>query len=138
MRVSGEFRILIVDDDRLMTDFLPRRLMRALAGTSVRILTANNPEDGMRMAAAERPHVVLCDFNLRTNLTGLDVLGEVARASPSTVRILFSGHTREEIGADLGTSPIHAFIEKPMRIDDMIPDILAILRGQAGLDPGGG
>lgn len=126
--------MLIVDDDPLMTDLLPRKLKRTLAGC--RILTATTPDDGIRLAREARPAVVLSDYNLRAALTGLDVLDEVARIDPAIIRILFTGHARHEIGPRLDRSDLHGFIEKPLRLDEMMQPLLDILRTR-GFAPAG-
>lgn len=130
---AAELRILIVDDDRLMTDFLPRKISKALAGLPVRFLTANTPEEGIRLLG-EKPDVVLCDYNLRADATGIDVLAVAAQAQPSAIRILFSGHTSREIGGELVSAPIHAFLEKPMRLDDMIGPFVEVLQRNGVMD----
>jgi two-component system C4-dicarboxylate transport response regulator DctD len=127
-----ELRLLIVDDDPLMTDMLPRRLLRAL---DLKILTASSPEEGLRVADEENPEVVLSDYNLRASMTGLDLLAEIERRHPDAVRILFSGHTRTEIGTPLVDAPLHAFLEKPIRIDELIGPLAAIIQRTLGIDP---
>lgn len=126
-------RILVVDDDPLMTDLLPRKLMRGIAFPRPVVLTASTPEDGLRLARSERPDVVLSDFNLRATMTGLDVLAEVARVQPGAVRILFSAHTREEVGPGLEGAAIHGFVEKTMRLEEMLGPLVDVLR-RSGLD----
>src|SRR5581483_5162829 len=92
-------RILIVDDDPLMTDMLPRRIR---AGLRAEVVTASTPEEGL--AVAERVH-------------------------PEVVRILFSGHARHEIGPRLDEADLHGFLEKPMRLDEMIAPLASIIQG---------
>lgn len=141
MEAREDLSILIVDDDPLMTDMLPRRLIRALRA---RVLTASTPEEGLRVAAEEQPTVVLSDFNLRAAMDGIDLLEEVERRAPDALRILFSGHAPHEIGRRLAEAPLHGFLEKPLRLDEMIAPLAAIIERETGLDlrrgsgPGGG
>lgn len=121
-------RILVVDDDPLMTDLLPRKLLRVIAAPPPLVLTASTPEEGIRLATIERPDVVLSDYNLRSSLTGLDVLDAVRRSHPLAVRVLFSAHTRTEIGPSIDAADIHGFVEKTMRLDEMMGPILDALR----------
>lgn len=125
--------ILIVDDDPLMTDLLPRRLRR-VAIPQLRILTANGPDDALRVMSEEQPDVILSDYNLRAALNGLDVLEAAATRAPHAARILFSAHTRREIGARIESAPIHGFIEKTMRLDDLIQPLLGLVAQTSGLD----
>lgn len=136
---ADELRLLIVDDDPLMTDLLPRKLQRAMS-PRVRILTASNPGEASQIIESMRPDIVLSDFNLRDDRNGIDVLEEAASRAPQCARILFSGHTRREIGAALATAAIHAYVEKPMRLDDLVAALLSTVRDTTGIDlarPGG-
>jgi DNA-binding NtrC family response regulator len=128
---EAEVRILIVDDDPLMTDMLPRRIRAGLHAT---VLTASTPEEGLAMADAHHPEVVLSDYNLRAAMTGLDLLAEIERRQPDAVRILFSGHARHEIGARLDEVAIDGFLEKPMRLDELIAPLATIIQSTLGLD----
>lgn len=131
--VAGEIRLLIVDDDPLMTEFLPRRLARAML-TNVRILTATTAAGADAIIEREQPHVILSDYDLRDVRTGIEVLRSAARLAPRSARILFSGHSRREIGASLEAAGVDAYIEKPMRLDDLIPQLLASIRATTGMD----
>ncbi len=53
-------KILLVEDNELNRDMLSRRLMRR----GYTVLVAVNGADGVRMAAAEHPDVVLMDMSL--------------------------------------------------------------------------
>jgi DNA-binding NtrC family response regulator len=127
-----DLRILIVDDDPLMTDMLPRRIRGALR---VQVFTASTPEEGLRVADAESPEIVLSDYNLRASMTGLDLLAEIERRHPDAIRILFSGHARHEIGKSLDDAPLHGFLEKPLRLDELIAPLAAIIQETLGVDP---
>ncbi|GEM_PF-6048352 len=124
-------RILIVDDDPLMTDMLPRRIR---AGLRAEVVTASTPEEGLAVAERVHPEVVLSDYNLRASMTGLDLLEEIERRLPGAVRILFSGHARHEIGPRLDEADLHGFLEKPMRLDEMIAPLASIIQGALGVD----
>ena len=126
------FRILVVDDDRLMTEFLPRKLRKAMR-PGVQILTATTPEEARAIIDSMAPHVVLSDYNLRESETGLDVLRHAEAHAPEAARILFSGHTRGEIrGIDGAT--IHGYLEKPMKLDELIAPLISLIRESTGVN----
>jgi response regulator RpfG family c-di-GMP phosphodiesterase len=127
--------LLIVDDDALMTNLLPRKLQSAFT-TPLRIVTATTPEEAAQVLRDERPDIVLSDYNLRAARTGLDVLADAAEVIPHGVRILFSGHTQREIGAAIAHAPIHGFIEKPLRLDDLLPPFARLVQDASGLELG--
>lgn len=124
--------MLIVDDDPLMTDMLPRRLRRAIR-EDIDIRTATTVEEAAEIIRTLRPDVVLSDYNLRQELNGLDVLRVAEEHVPSAVRILFSGHSAREIGA-LNDAAIHAYVEKPMKLDELIAPVLDAIARATGDD----
>lgn len=130
---SPLLRILVVDDDPLMTDLLPRKITRSLLSPRAQILTARTPDEGIRLAMEERPDVVLSDFNLRAARDGLDVLEAVGRVCPDAIRILFSAHTRTEVGPRLAAADIHGFVEKTMRLDDMMGPLFEVIHEATGI-----
>lgn len=133
---SGKFVLLIVDDDPLMTDMLPRRLRKVLRD-NVEIKTARTAEEAKGLIRELRPDAVLSDYNLRQVETGLDVLREAEAQAPDAARILFSGHARREIDGLDGAS-IHAYLEKPMKLDELIPPVLDAIHAATGEDLRGG
>lgn len=126
------FRVLVVDDDRLMTEFLPRKLRKAMR-EGIQFLTAATAEEARSLIETHRPDVILSDYNLRESETGLDVLRHAATHAPEAARILFSGHRRAEI-AGIDQADIHAYIEKPMKLDEMVPPLLRIIHERTGRD----
>lgn len=118
--------VLLVDDDAFMLDVLPRKLRKMLGPERpVRFLTTDDPERARELArgCGEELLVVICDFNLRAAKDGLDVLRELEADAPRSVRILYSGHAASEIGDRLDDAPIHAFVEKPFRLEDLLPPL---------------
>lgn len=123
-------RALVVDDDEVLGRVLVPALALGLDVPASEISFASTPTSALAMLAQGRPQFVLSDFNLRAEMTGLELLGEVARMQPSVVRILMSGYSREEIGYRADQAA-HAFIEKPLRARDMIAELKAILARHA-------
>lgn len=119
--------VLIVDDDPFMLDMLPRRLKKVLP-EGTRIQGASTPEEALRVVRenAGGRLVVLSDFDLRATMTGTELLRRVAEESPGSVRILFSGHTAQEVGP-LDEAVVHGFVEKPFRLDELVPPLLRLI-----------
>lgn len=126
------FRMLIVDDDPLMTDMLPRRLRRVLRD-NVDIRTAATPDEAADIIRELQPDAILSDYNLRQMRTGLDVLREAEQHAPNAARILFSGHAAREIDG-LQDASVHAYIEKPMRLDELVTPVLEAIERATGQD----
>lgn len=129
-----ELQVLVIDDDKFMLDMLPDHLETIFQeGELAGILTARTPEEGIAQArAAKGPLVVLCDYDLRASQNGVHVLEQIAAIRPDAIRILFSGHTPEEIGLAIRSPVIHAFLEKPLRLSEFTKPFRAILEREIG------
>lgn len=124
-------RLLVVDDDFLFADMLPRLLTKNVASPPLDIVAVRSPEDAAR-AIRERPFdVVLSDFDLRAPQNGLDVLRDVGAVLPEALRILVSGHSPHEIPRAPGA--FHEFLEKPMRLREMIPLFARVVEARLGV-----
>lgn len=108
--------VLIVDDDQLLLSGMQRVL--AWAHPTWRIDFATSGEAALRQleeAAADRYDVVLSDLRM-PGVGGAELLGHVHRASPSTVRVLFSGAL--DLDRVLGlASTAHRLLPKPVKLE---------------------
>ena len=90
---NAEKRILLVEDDR----FLRRACEASLRQRGHAVTTAVDGEEGLRMARAERPDLILLDL-LMPKLSGVDVL-RALRNDPATrglLVVILSNSSREE------------------------------------------
>jgi CheY-like chemotaxis protein len=86
--------VLIIDDDEMLSRLAAASLER-LGG--MRVITAPDGEEGIRLARAERPDCILLDVEM-PGLSGVETLA-VLRADPSTavIPVIFvTGQTSEE------------------------------------------
>lgn len=121
--------ILVVDDDPLMLHMLPPHLEELPTRLKVSAVhTALTPDAALERIETlpDGPLVVLSDFNLKAAMNGIQLLEAVAKLRPSAARVLFSGYDRDQIG-DLGPPGIvQGFLEKPMRIQEMLAPLAAL------------
>ncbi len=92
-RKTGK-KILVIDDTEMLLIFAADVL--ATADQNFQILTAQTGADGLRLAASERPDLVLLDYSL-TDMTGDNVCRRLLE-DPLTARIpvlMMSGHLTE-------------------------------------------
>jgi CheY-like chemotaxis protein len=83
MTTTGK-RVLLVEDDR----FLRRACEASLRSRGLTVLTAVDGEEGLQMARAERPDLVLLDF-IMPRMTGLEVLRALkADESTRSIRVV--------------------------------------------------
>ncbi|HUR67678.1 MAG TPA: response regulator [Candidatus Thermoplasmatota archaeon] len=118
--------VILVDDDELMLRMLEPALaaMRTTPAVSA-VVTASGPERALRLLAdaPEGPLAIVTDFNLKAAQNGLDILRWAQKQRPASVRILISGYAAEQIGDVTAGGAAHAFVEKPLRLRDLIEEI---------------
>jgi PAS domain S-box-containing protein len=85
-------RILTVDDDPALT----RLLCRILEQENYRVLAAGDGGEGLRMAGAERPDLILLDLNL-PDMSGLEVCRQLkASAATCAIPVIFLTAAEQE------------------------------------------
>lgn len=99
--------------------------------------TAQDPDSALATLArmSDGPLAVLSDFNLKAHMNGVDLLREVSKRSPLAVRILFSGYAEDQLGGVTDDDAVHGFVEKPLRIREMLPPLREIIQRQVGASP---
>lgn len=128
-------RLLLVDDDEFIHRVVPS-VLEPMFGSSLQIVHALSPEAAL-LALEALPAgrvVVLCDYDLKAGMDGIELLSRIAGVRPDSVRILFSGHAREAFGQRLLSAPIHAFFEKPLRLQELAEPLAVVVDAVAPAD----
>lgn len=110
--LSETYRVLIIEDDDDSREGL--RLQMEMWGNEVRI--AANAEEGLRIADAFKPHIVLCEIGL-PEVNGFDLLKPL-RETLSGQHTLFAavtGHARQEDEAHALAVGYDSFLVKPLQ-----------------------
>ena len=82
--MTERYKLLVVDDDEAMIDYLHAKL-----GDRYDIVSTNAPENVLGLARSERPNLILCDINM-PGMDGGDVSKELhAHPEVRTVPVLF-------------------------------------------------
>lgn len=121
--------ILVIDDDASIRKVTALRLERE----GYRVLTAPEGEEGLRIAKAERPDVILLDI-LMPRMDGREVLRRL-KADPETqtipVILLTVIGAHDDTYGPLG--PGYLFhLSKPYHPDELVAKIQAVLTKPAG------
>ena len=124
----NQVQLLLVDDDELIHKMLPRAFEEVF-GRALAITHARTPKEALNLLETlqGKTVVVLSDFDLKADLDGVQLLERVAQLRPETIRLLFSGHARESLQQHVENAPIHAFFEKPMRLQELVQQFAAAL-----------
>ena len=114
--------LLVIDDEQQI-----RRVVRnALRNDVSRVLEAATGMEGVDLAAAERPHVIILDLGL-PDTTGLEVCREIRRWSVAPILVLSARHTEQEKVAllDAGADD---YVTKPFGPAELQARVRALLR----------
>jgi twitching motility two-component system response regulator PilH len=124
-------QVLVVEDDPTAADLMRTRLRNL----GCQPLIALDAEDGMRVAIAERPALILLDLKLNENVTsGLDLLHQL-RADERTAHIpVFIHSIFVARRGDLPEAEALAdgFLLKPFKLDDLRQIIQGFMAAQGG------
>lgn len=123
-------RILIVDDVRELCE----ELSWALLSNGHTITYATGGKEGIYRGIVERPQVLIADWLLREQLTGLDVVEAIAVAVPTIRRLLITGFATRDLRTDALQLGVFEVLEKPFSPDQLRTAINAALHIPDGKD----
>lgn len=128
----AEAKILLIDDD----EDLILAMKTVLAGKYT-VLSADSGEEGLRRAAVEKPDLVILDVMMETGDKGFEVARKLKRdPGLAKVPILMLTAIYEKTGFDFSREagdetwlPVDDYVEKPIRPDDLLAKVAALLKG---------
>lgn len=115
-------RLLIADDDDYTREGLVETLPWASLGIS-QVMQARDGLEAMRIAASERPEVVLTDIRM-PRLNGIEFAERLVQLSPESQLLFMSGYMDVEYLKSAIRLAAVDFIEKPLKL----PEVEAAIR----------
>jgi DNA-binding response OmpR family regulator len=120
---------LVVDDDRLLL----RLVEMNLGKTGMRVLLADSGEDALRLAAEEKPDVILLDI-MMPFMDGYEVMGRLkADGATQDIPVIMltakSSHSDMRKCEEMGAA---AYITKPFNLDDLRSTVSRVLQQSSG------
>jgi two-component system probable response regulator PhcQ len=107
--------VLIVDDERRVTEALNRALRRE----PYKVLTAGSAKEAFAVLAREEVDVVVSDERMPM-MSGSELLAEVCRIYPDTVRIILTGQaTLDAAVRAINEGQVYRFLLKPCNEVDL-------------------
>ena len=119
-------RLLYVEDNEMNRDMLSRRLQRR----GFEVLIASDGEQGMAIAAVERPDLILMDMSLPV-LDGWEATRRL-KAAPETARIPVIGLTAHAMATDRAKcieAGCDDYDTKPVELERLLAKIERLLAG---------
>ena len=107
-------KILVVDDERGMRDFLSIMLKRE----GYDVVAAENGVDALRVVQAEIFDLVISDVKM-AGVGGIDVLKTVKDISPETVVIMITAYATAETAVEAMKLGAYDYITKPFKVDEI-------------------
>ncbi len=105
----SEPKVLVVDDDPKVLSAMDRQLSDAFD-----MHTAEGPLAGLKAIEDEGPFDVIVSDMRMPEMTGIEMLKEVRRTNPNTVRIMLTGYADLESTIDaVNEGNIYRFLSKP-------------------------
>ena len=111
-----ETRILIVDDEKAIRDFLYEALTR-LGGFSVEL--AENGEEALKKIEKENFDLVLTDMKM-PKMDGLQLIAEITKSKPETLMVLLTGHGTIDSALEAMKRGASDYLSKPINLDELL------------------
>lgn len=112
--MAGE-RVLVTDDSTHMVSFLAERVLPALG---YKPLVASTGNQALEIVKEKKPDLILLDFNL-PDMTGMDVVHQLAESGIQTPVILMTAYGSEQIAVEAFRLGIRDYLPKPIELDDV-------------------
>ena len=107
-------KLLIVDDETALCKMLQEHFEKHF---ECEVFTANTPGDALELLEEESPEGMLLDVNLKSRLTGFDVLARAREISPGTkVIMVTSVNDFESIEKAMELGAVD-YVTKPFTVD---------------------
>lgn len=107
--VARRTRLLVVDDEPDMLDFIERATRR-----SYEVVRCQNGEDALKVLATSRFDLMVTDHKM-PRLTGLELLDRIGALYPDMTRVLLSGYAElPDVQRAAATGRVHHYVVKPV------------------------
>jgi len=111
-----ERKILVVDDEKEIRDFLFKALTR-LGGFRVELVESG--EEALGKIEKDQFDLVLTDLKM-PKMDGLQLVGEIAKSKPEILTILMTGHGTIDSALEAMKRGASDYLTKPLNLDELI------------------
>jgi DNA-binding NtrC family response regulator len=121
---TGSERILLVDDDLLITENYQIALTKL--GYDITVMNCSKSALDIFKLYPHRYDLIITDYNM-PNLNGIDLAQEIYKFRSDIPIILFTGFSDESLEEKARTAGIRSFVTKPIMMRNMAKIIRDIL-----------
>jgi len=108
-------KIMIIDDEAIMCDLL----ISVFEEYNYKLDHSTDYEDSLKKLKKTKFDIVICDYIL-PGATAKQVVDNIRKCSKKTKIIIITGCEEQVIEQELLQPPVHAFLRKPFKIDDIV------------------
>jgi len=112
--MDSNTRILLVDDDRTILQFLSRMLVKK----GYIVSCAENHDDAVRSLEQDQFHIVITDLKM-PGKTGMDLLEHIKKRFPRLPVILLTAHGTVETAVEALKNGASDYLTKPVRAEEL-------------------
>ena len=118
-----ENKILVVDDEKEIRDFLSRALTKI---GHFRVELAANGEEALQRIKTEEFELVLTDLKM-PNMDGLQLVAEIAKSKPEILIVLMTGHGSIDSALEAMKLGASDYLTKPLNIEELLVRLQKVL-----------
>ena len=123
--MTGDVRILIVDDDPALLEALPEAVGLRLPG--IEIDTCDSAAGAVERIEATDYDAIVTDIKM-PGMDGLALLSVIRNERPATPTLLITGHGEDELGLQALEGGAFEYISKPIDRDSFIASLERAIR----------
>jgi signal transduction histidine kinase/GGDEF domain-containing protein len=116
-------RILVVDDEKEIREFLSKALTR-IAG--FRVQMAEDGEDALKKIDQDKLDLILTDLKM-PKMDGLKLITEIAKTKPEILTILMTGYGTIDSALEAMKRGASDYLTKPINLDELVLRIQKVL-----------
>jgi signal transduction histidine kinase len=118
-----ENRVLIVDDEKEVREFLSKALLRL---AEFRVELAESAEEALAKMDKEPFDLVLTDL-VMPNMDGLQLVAEIARSWPETLTVLMTGQGTIDSAVEALKQGASDYLTKPLNLEELVVRLQKVL-----------
>ncbi len=118
--------ILVVDDEKLMLDFMKDLLL----AKQMNVVVADNVDDGLKLYKNYQPYIVFLDLNM-PKMNGIEFMEKILENDPNVSVIIFTGDAAIDTAVEAMRKGAYDYISKPVDIKKISLVIDRIIKSQS-------